>query len=274
MLEDRFTADAAYSLGVGRSNEIGDAQLISLHRLMLSKGVYDEAYRWPQKPQRALAVGIQYMIVREMISSAELFEFFRANIFPDFYQWELDVRIGLLQLLGFWDQVNVKTVCRFFRPDGRFHSEDLRHRCPSSGLTMLQEFARLYFKQSARYWTLQQRIRGDRPIHKRYLSCDPASAWEQMRLVMRDMASLVDIADLSAPDCKERRTPLVHGFMAMRVVILAEGTTSNNRRQNSLQLWKRPLRAHIRHWLENLLEAGHDLEAYGEAEMAVFHLQD
>jgi hypothetical protein len=89
---------------------------------------------------------------------------------------------------------------------------------------------------------------------------------------MRDMASIVDIGNLSAPDRMERRTALVWGIIAWRGMA-RWFRYINSKTQKPRWCWKRLLREHIKFWLEDLLDAGHDLEVYGKAEMAVFHLQ-
>ena len=276
-LEVRFTADAGHSFEPNWPRDADgfkDAKVTKFHRFLLAKGVYDEA--WEESAGlrfEFIASGLQNMIITEMTRSVELFEFFRANLFPDFYQWPIELRFYLLDLEVFYDHIDSKVIGRFCDPDGRFCPEHLRHWSSFLGKTILQEFARLYFKQCLRYCGTQQPTRETGLRHGQFQDLDLTQGWNQMRSTMRDMASVVDIGDLSAPDRIKSGTALVWAIMHWRHM----GHwmwIDDSETQKPRWCWKRLLREYVKFWLEDLLEAGHDLEAYGKAEMAVFHLQD
>ncbi len=239
-------------------NDPGSNLAIVAHRLMLSHGVYDGILRPPSFP---VVSEIEKLVFGLMAGSVELFNFFHTQVFPNFYQWPLDKRISHLVGVQPGSGYDRKATGRFFHPDGHYCSEHVR--CITwKGKTTLQEFAGIYFNSKP---NLDRKVdvglRSD-PDHQEDWR------WAQLRLIIRDMASVAEIGDLSP---RGRRTTLVVGIWGwvMRVV----WDFANSERSTRRWSWKRHLRECVKSWLEDILEAGHNLEAYGEAEMLAFHHQ-
>ena len=238
------------------SSDPGSRLAIGTHRCMLSHGIYDDISIPPNAPAMG---GIEELAFSLMAGSVELFNLLYTQVFPDFYQWPLGKRISQLTRLGFVSVYDRKAVGQFFHPDGHYRSEHVQ--CIIwTGETVLQRFTSIYF-HSKPYL--------DRKVDvglRSNLDHQADWQWNQLRLVIRDMASVADIGDLSP---KDRRTTLVEGILATRVVL----GFANSERVTRRWPWKRHLRECVKPWLEDILEAGHNLEAYGEAEMLAFHHQ-
>jgi hypothetical protein len=258
-----FNAGAYYSI---RSTPFDTAEKsggdVSIPRLMLSHGVYD-ALQAPVDSGNAI---FDLLIKWQMRNSVELFQFFQTQLFPDFYQRPLGERIQHLGLLikvrrdvslrGF----DRRAFVRFFDPQGVFRPEHLRHRSRPGGPTVLQMTVTVYFRTQRGY--MHQSFQGKRGEETRYLE----RTWEEMRLLIRDMAAVIDVSDLVAPEPGAGRTLLVQAVLAWRKSMRKWRDVWNRKRRWP---WKHYLREYIRAWLEDLRKAGHDLEAYGKAEVGV-----
>ena len=241
------------------SNDPGSSLAIGAHRCMLSHGIYDDI----SIPPNTLAMGgIEELVFSLMAGSVELFNLVHTQVFPDFYQWPLGKRISQLASLGSGSGYDRKAVGRFFHPDGHYRPEHVQCIIWTGG-TVFEKFTRFYFHSNPFLGKELDVGRISNPDHQ------ADWRWNQLRLIIRDMASVVDIGDLSPGD---RMTALVVGiqYWAMWVVL---GFVTGERATRRWP-WKRHLREYVKPWLEDILEAGHNMEAYGEAEMLAFHPQD
>lgn len=79
------------------SNDPGSSLAIGAHRLMLSRGVYDDM---SMAPDPLIKSRIEELVLSLMAGSIELFKFFHTQVFPNFYQWPLHKRISHLGWLA------------------------------------------------------------------------------------------------------------------------------------------------------------------------------
>ena len=100
----------------------GSSLAIGAHRLMLSRGVYDDI---SMAPDSLIESRIEELALSLMAGSVELFNFFHTQVFPDFYQWPLDRRISLLAGLRS-SSYDRKAVGQFCHPDGHYRSEHVQ----------------------------------------------------------------------------------------------------------------------------------------------------
>jgi hypothetical protein len=224
---------------------------IPLHRLMISMGVYDDLYldldacsthaQWTwDKASQSL-----------MSHSLEHFEYFRANFFPDFYDWPVDIRLeNLPDILRSWC-TDFKTIPRFFRDTDVFYAEDLT----PFGLV---EWYWLYV-------ALGTFLRWGN-THKRQ--------WEGIRWLYRAMASVLDPSDLTAhlqdrlgmeiilPFCENAHCPRCYYFRSKATSHIAQDLDTRTGTD--------VLRELLRLRMEDLQRAGHDLVAYGQAMTDVY----
>ena len=76
-VEDNL-GNSAYELNIFDGSEF---QMMALHQLSLSQGVYD-------KMKESGGVGV----IQRMLGAPQVFDSMVANILPDFYQWPLEHR--------------------------------------------------------------------------------------------------------------------------------------------------------------------------------------
>ncbi|KAK4042343.1 hypothetical protein C8A01DRAFT_13999 [Parachaetomium inaequale] len=217
----------------------------ALHRLLSSEGIYVD---WTDG-----------MAARQMLCNGQIFDWFLANVFHDFYQWPLERRLSMLGFAYDSTALDHEVASKIFHHDGRFRLDDLRRQMPSTGETVLEWLVKRYF-ETWKEWQL--------------FACLDWS-WIQMRLVIRDVAALVENGDLSAVSVRTGKTALLDG------IIRSLGTkfqwTFRSEAYNSRQhrMWKHTVvQQSVKAWVEDLEAAGRDLEAYGEAERAAYIFHD
>ncbi|AEO66212.1 uncharacterized protein THITE_2114174 [Thermothielavioides terrestris NRRL 8126] len=250
-------------LFTGMAKRAGAAGEVALQRLMLAKGVYDEAcecHKNPWDSKMALKAAVL------MLRSCELFDLFHTNVFPDLYRWPL---IARAQLFSFYYRpfVDPKAVARLFHPDGRFRAEDLRYPLCLRGRTVFQFYAVTYFMvefDEGRRDSISPPGPFQPDGYKRYWGRpNPA------RLVVREMVAALDPSDLSTPSSKSGNTVLMDGILLWREKLQCRYQRYCRRRR-----WKYLMRSVLRYWLEDLKESGQNLEEYGEAEAAAFRRRE
>ena len=242
------------------SNDPGSSLAIGAHRLMLSRGVYDDL---SLAPDPLIKSRIEELVLSLMAGSIELFKFLPHPGFPKF----LSVAVAQTNLPPWLACRGVQvTIERQLVNSATPMAITVlnRFQCITwYGQTVLEVFAGIYFDRKAYF---------DGKVDVRLTSSPDHQAdwhWNRLRLIIRDMASVADIGDLSP---RGRRTTLVAGIQGWVTEVRVEFAASwmATRRWS----WKRNLRECVKRWLENILEAGHNLKAYGEAEMLEFHHQD
>lgn len=220
----------------------------AVHRLALSQGVYDEVVDWKTP-----------WVARHMLWNVETFDWFLANIFPDFYHWPLERRLWMLgcALGGTLDH---RLASRVFRPHGGFRPDDFHHRLPECGSTVLRRIYQAYFRASRPViWLGTARVKED------------GHQWDQLRLLLRDIAAAIDYTDLSDVDEETGTTAFLRGFTKfVRNVMSSWWSRPEASNTRNHRLWRRNTQKLARAWLEDLQAGGKDLEVYGETELAVF----
>jgi hypothetical protein len=219
----------------------------AVHRLALSQGVYDEVVEWKT-----------HWVARHMLWNVETFDWFLGNIFPDFYQWPLERRLWMLEC-AVETALDHRLASRVFRPHGGFHPDDFHHRLPSCELTVLRRLYNAYFWASRPVtWFGTARVNKDR--HQ----------WDQLRLVVRDIAAVLEYSGLGDVD-DETGTALLRGVTKfVRDVMDSWRSRWEPFNTRNHRLWRRNIQKLVRAWLEDLQAGGKDLEVYGETELAVF----
>ncbi len=117
-------------------NDGSESQMMALHQLSLSQGVYDNVVVGRQKDA---------WVAWRMLQSAQVFDSMVANVLPDFYRWPMEKRLDILLRRSFYVGLDYKTVNRLIRPRGGFHPGDLQLRS-SKGESILQWMAKQYFQ--------------------------------------------------------------------------------------------------------------------------------
>ena len=253
------------------SKNLEDEREVALNRLMLLHGVYEDL-SISSDPTLA---EVEKLALTHMMKSPQLFELLQPQVMPDFYHWPLEHRMEKVVLMlsntSSCFPSDHRALVRFLHPDGRCHPEQLRLEIPHTGRTALQEFVRAYFLTEREafcqaYESVDYSHDGDASAasdasddEHPYQDFRP-QIWDQIRLFIRHIISIMDVSDLSAP-ALEGGTLLVHGLAWWKHFPFGCG------RERPSRTW---LRWYLRFWLEDLLEAGIDLEAYGKAEVAEF----
>lgn len=229
-----------------------EAHEVAVHRLLLSHGVYDETAVWTAD-----------LVKLRMMRNAQVFDWFVANRFPDFYQWPLKRRLAMFHSPGVL-ALHHQVASRIFRPQGGFHPGDLHHRIPSTGQTILERITEEYF------WL------------RFYIALFPETRkltfkigyWmKQLRLVVRDIAAVAEYSDLN-DTLRTKKTILVNAILWLTRQPIEEGRTFRHlsvaRNGTLARLRKHDIQRWVRDWLEDLQEGGQDLEMYGMGERAAF----
>lgn len=236
---------------------------VAVHRLMLSKGVYDEIATC-KAPWR-VGDGSRYLTsLGQMMTNVEVFESFLVNVFPNFYRWPLAARLAGLNY-GSAFMPHHKVVGRLFRRDGRFRAEDLRCQM-SHGTTFWQYLSDSHFYLAAALASVQH-FGLQRPGFLEW-------EWNNVRFIIRDIVSLTSPSDFSAETPEGQSTIFLVNIRRLRTNGLYTRRTHGRNAIFPWGPWKSELKQHMRDWLEDLLVGGKDLELYGRAEMAAFVRQD
>jgi hypothetical protein len=266
---------ALYALSsVDQSHNLG------LHRLMISLGIYDDLYS-NLPPQIYLSE--EWSVMSYIMSHGlEQFEYFRANYFPNFYEWPEHIRLENLAYIiqSHKMSTNITALPRFFRDTDVFCAEDFRRKHVGFPLFALATRSWFCFRRKMSY-----------PWNTGWWN----ERWETQRRLCRAMASVLDISDLVRHISvgwlrrKDRGTVLFQSLTGMwrRGIWAINGFRCPNqhcsrcfRSQSSSDIteminsstlsWVDMTRETLRLWVEDLQMAGQDLVAYGEAEMAAF----
>jgi hypothetical protein len=213
---------------------------------------------------------LERSVVSQMIGSMDLFKSFLTHIFPDFYQWPLETRVDLFCSFCHYGYgpLDPRAVARFFHPEGRLRSLHVACRGRLTGQTVFEALTSVSFQEDTDYrW--RRSWPGSRP--------DPFldRKWRDIQFLIQQMVSLVELNELSVPRPRTGYTLLVSGVLGWGIEMYRQGIPSwwHSKRPRGHWPWKRLLREGVREWLDDLREAGHDLEAYGKAEMARFQCQ-
>jgi hypothetical protein len=241
----------------------------AIHRLLLSHGVYDElqALALPRDEDKTAE-----RLVPQMIRNNELLDSFLTHIFPNFYEWPLDIRVDMFCSYSRHVAMDPRAVARFFSPEGSLRSEHVGCRGRSTGITVFETLTSLYFQMDTDY-----RSRRSRPGVRTDAFLD--QKWRDMRMLIREMASLTELSELSIPRAKAGH-PLPSGRTLLVWGVLEWGRGKEDegflwlRYSERRRAWQRLLQVGVREWVEDIAAAGHDLEAYGKAEMRNFRRQD
>jgi len=245
----------AYSLSPSVANNE------AVHQLMLSRNIYDQV------------AGMTFWTATRMTQSAHIFDFFVANIFPEFYQWPLKGRIRMLyQAIWYLDP---KTIGLIFHPDGRFHLDDLRYQAVSStGKTVFERLVDVYFAIRCEIGFARITARGtDEDVAGRFLYDERIleHQWSEIRVVIRETVATADYSDLCSVKADTGRTPLLEAMWLSRRQVrgcrIGGHQAASPRRH---RLWRQEIQEMVRDWLEDLQAAGKDLEVYGKEEVAAF----
>ncbi|KXX73485.1 hypothetical protein MMYC01_209131 [Madurella mycetomatis] len=212
---------------------------VAVHRLMLSKGAYDEIAICEAPWSAGDSYGYIW-IPLQMMANVEVFESFLINVFPNFYQWPLARRLDVL-IYGLMFTPHHKVIGSLFRPDGRFRPEDLYCQTPN-GTTFWQEISE---------WR-----------------------WNNMRCIIRDIVRLTSPSDFNAETHEGLSTILLVNIRRWRWDPVFGCPFLEPNAIFPLGPWKGVLKWYMRGWLEDLLAGGKDLELYGRMEMAAFLRQD
>lgn len=245
------------------------AQELAIHRLMLSHGAYDKVAANIMIFPGSLT---EMEIRRHMLKSVDLFDLFRTHLFPNYYERPLEDRLNLHVHVcgpGFVDR---KAFDRAFRPDGQLQPEDLRNWLESAGQTVLHRFAATYVCEvdGLRNLELLEQSSG-RPAS----ICIPQSestGRSDLRPIICDMISMMDLQDLSAVCPQTRRTMLADAVLGWRgrLTFWPEYYGDWYYSNKGYRIWRHVLQEYLKGWLAVFVEGGHELEEYGKAEAAAF----
>jgi hypothetical protein len=237
---------------------------MALHQLSLSQGVYDEV-SWEDS-----------WVGWRMLGDVQIFDSMVADFYPDFYQWPLERRIGILGCnpWALLERFDHEAVSRLFRPHGGFHPDDLHHRLPSTGQTILQWITEKYFLTRAwDLWWDSWWVPSVRPSRMCALG-KKSPQFQQIRLLFLEIATLSGNSYLSATG-DGATTALLGGIVKLEeYLMLCQGwdDLANNAQEHRLR--KKSLQRIVREWLDDLRAAGKDLEIFGQAEhAAVLHYE-
>jgi len=248
--------ESAYVVNLCRGSE---SQVMALHQLSLSQGVYDGVASWKDS-----------WVAWRMLGNAEVFDSMVANVFPDFYQWPLEDRTNILNysLAGF--SFDHKAVSRLFRPQGGFHPDDFHHRLRCTGQSIIQWITGQYFRMIlGDYWWPSDCQPAKGSIDKTSLR------FQQIQLLFHDIAAVSEYSNLSAIS-DGARTALVESIMWPAEQLMLASTRFTGPAYNSKvhRLQRSLLQQIVRCWLGDLRAAGKELEAFGQAEHnALLHHQ-
>ncbi len=250
LVEDSF-GYSAYKENIFVDNQ---SQVMALHQLSLSQGVYDEV------ESENLA-----WVIRRMMVAPHVFDSIVTNIFPDFYQWPLKTRISSLPFSFRFTNFRYEMVARLFRPHGGFHADDLLHEIEGwyadvAGGTILQLAAAAYFRVGTSLFPISF------PEDSTLASEDHRH--EQLRLLLHDIIAVSAYSDLSATGHSGRTTALLDGIeTSARRVMRSWIRSGQAYNANEHRFAKRHAQQIMRDWLMELREVGKDLEVFGQAEL-------
>ncbi len=220
---------------------------VEVHQLLVSHDIYDEV-DW-----------CDTWVHRRMIEHVEVFDWFLANVFQDFYHWPLERRLEI-----FGDPCQVKfdhrVISRVFRPHGGLRPEDLHHPVSPHRTPLFEWVNVAYFTAIDAQWIArsQPSIYNDPDLGQRV---------QQMRPAIREIAAILDYKGLAALSC-------CHGTTYMlRIIILLldmNGFWCRTGMQPSLtyRIQQRDAQHLMRAWIEEVHASGKDLDRYAAAEYA------
>jgi hypothetical protein len=225
---------------------------VEVHQLLVSNGIYDEA-DWSDDWVR-----------HRMIESAEVFDWFLANVFVDFYHWPLEKR---MELLGdpFEGKFDHRVISRIFRPHGGFRAEDLLHPTGFRKLRLFEWANVAYFASIQDHW-----IARSQPSI--YLDPDLGRRVEHMRPAIRELVAIMDQRDLSA---RAALFGCQRGTYLFKMVLLLldigeHWCTTGVVPSLTPRLQQRDIQCLVRGWVEEVHAGGKDLDRLAEVENSMF----
>ena len=254
---DPFVGDndgqPAYEMNVSSGNE---SQNLALHKLSLSQGVYDEVANGGTLSD--------FWVMQRMMGNLQVFD--SINVFPDFYQRPLLLRIDILIWLQ--DLLDWTTVTRLFRPHGGFYPEDLLHRIPRTGQTIFQWATKAYLYPKREIHRRMMIVEG--PVWGHYFSLFNKEDLEGARGLIHDIVAVSEYSDLSATGERGRTTALLEGIRSSTGAVthlwISNGQAYNARVH---RLAKGRVQLIVKDWLKVLWAGGKDLEVFGQAELTI-----
>ncbi len=240
-----------------------ESQIMALHQLSLSHGVYDEMSN----------TLLPHWVQDRMMRAPEVFDSMVANVVPHFYhQMLLPLRIIWITSSVTVSKYSPEVVRRLLWPQSSPPPDNLFYRSSiwPGGPTILQEMTKAYFKS---------RTQPDQWIMKylesnTFLGCmDPTltlenQGEEQLRLLIRDIVAISEHSDLSTIEDAVSTTALIGGIQVCASIVtrrgIRRGWTFNARKH---RVHKYYVQLVVRDWLKELREVGKDLEVFGQAEL-------
>ncbi|KAK4249392.1 hypothetical protein C7999DRAFT_12780 [Corynascus novoguineensis] len=223
---------------------------LTIHRLLLLQNAYEDVATWTSRRVGEL-----------MLSHAQIFDWFVANLFPDFYSWPIERRSELLEGYTRRIIIDLEVLGRFFHPDGRLRWDDLGQRIFWEGWqTVFGWLSHLYFLYCF-FLGLAEGALG-KPMRQTY---------SHMRRAIRGVILVNEHGDFGAVVTILKRTPttLASNILFWANHVARKPMCSLPYNAKAYRIQKHKIELWLRHWVEDLQAGGNDIEAYGRAEQLV-----
>lgn len=203
-----------------------------------------------------------------MMSCPEIFDSIVTNVFPDFYRkWPVKERLRLFQHARL-STVDYRLFARLVRPDGQLRAEDFSITSRASGVTVRHPLLRSLVKQYFKLGVLLGKFSPSRTVGSGEMWGILRRRWEQLRAIVREIASAPHSHNVDSQACRER--PCLISLCQAIDQAYSHMVHPNFPRPPSRPHWKYLLRKYIRHLLHDLHAGGVDLVEYGKLQNSVF----
>jgi len=196
-----------------------------------------------------------------MLSHTQIFNWFVANLFPDFYSWPIERRSELLKGYTARIKFDLEVLGRLFHPDGCLRRDDLGQRIFWKGRQTVFGWLTHHHFRYCIFLGLDEGVLGETMLQD----------YSQMRHTIRGVTLVNEHSDLGAVVTILERTPTtlannivpwVDLWIIEPMCSLPYNAKAHRVRKHKIELW-------LRDWVEDLQAGGNDIEAYGRAEQLV-----